>query len=261
MSESTDFCLKDYLRTLTWDIKNIGERHSIAHFCGVGTDTVRSWYNGTTTPKGIHLMKVRYFLESIGYEISEFKNLNKHIYNLGKLIAYNKLDLEQISRRVGMPGSDELLRVLHGYRSLSIGRTSLVKMICGEYGDILVNLNKNKPPQIIKPKETEIKIEPIEKVEEILIATSKTEASNKYDSVVKMLQGVDGLVSLLMPKFEALLGEETKPEERQKFRELATRQLVFDLANRFFNFTKMLNALCSEKAREISEKNRRKNVR
>jgi len=55
----------------------------------------------------------------------------------------------------------------------------------------------------------------------------------------------------LTPHLDHILSDVVTAKQRQSFREHDGRARVFDLSNESYRFNERMNALCSEKAREI----------
>ncbi|MFA6494877.1 MAG: hypothetical protein WC246_00725 [Candidatus Paceibacterota bacterium] len=236
MNGMTSACLKDYLSHLTFGEKGcVKGRAALMNFVGIkNSDTISRWAKGQV-PIGLVLVKLRYFLEQKGYEVVELGALDAHVYQLGKLIAIGKISFDQVVQNLGLAHESEVLQVLHGRRGLSADRMKKVELMCARHSD--QNLGRfvasNNGEQNV-PK-------------------SEASAYGSLESeTLHLLKGVDEIVSLLLPRLEKMVIDENASEQRRLFREHAGRQLVFDLSNRFYKATKMLNALCSEKAREVS---------
>lgn len=238
MKETALTCLKDYLTHLVFGEKGcVSGRVPLMKFVGIkNPDTISRWAKGKM-PMGLVLVKLRYFLEQKGYEVIELEALDTRVYQLGKLIAIGKISFDQVVQNLGLAKESEVLQVLHGRRGLSDDRVKKVELICARYseqdlGRFLPTNNK----EAIVPSSGVGAFEPLE------------------DETLHLLKSVDEALVLLIPRLERMVVDRSgnASEQRRLFREHAGRQLVFDLSNRFYKATKMLNALCSEKAREVS---------
>jgi hypothetical protein len=234
-------CLEQYLGHLPWnDEKFIHERKAMAAFVGVQLDTIRDWYTKRNKPIGLVLVKIRYFLENQGYKVTELENLPRPVYILGKLIAEGKIDYVETYQKIGMKGKTELLKVLHGSRNLSGARFDAVKRICANFQ---AEFSKESL-KIVTPKKVAI--------------LPPATVSPDLAEIVHLLCCVDDLTILLEPRLESILAGEVDAETRVALR---NKVKVFELSNRFHRCTQLLNALCSEKAREIIALQKRKGGR
>ncbi len=68
---------------------------------------------------------------------------------------------------------------------------------------------------------------------------------------IALLDNLAQATILLTPQLNHLLSDATTPEQRQEFRALAGRSRVFELSNDIFRLNQLMNALCSETARNI----------
>lgn len=235
---NTQDCLKHYLSQLPWSDKGCAEaRKPMADFLGVRSDSIRRWLVTDIQPIGLVLVKLRYFLEEKGYRITELETLKKPVRMLGKLIATQQITWEEAVERIQFSNASELLQVLHGNRGLSSERMVIVARICADYSEDEETHHAAAPPWKNQMAPTE---------------TPNKKGVRIEEDVIHLLDALNGLCAVLEPRLEYMLSEGFTPEQRQLFRERAGRVRVFDLANRFFGLNKQLNALCSEKAREIT---------
>ncbi len=236
-SGNTMECLQHYLKQLPRKAKGCEQAwQPLADFIGVTKKTIRRWSVGSNVPLGLPLIKLRYFLEARGYRIAELDVLERPIHHLGALVALGKIDCEETSKLLGYSAANYFFQVLHGKRGLSSNRMATVEEIC------------SKHPLPALPATSSI-------TQPICVAAQagRTIVSNDVveEEVLNLLRSLDGLSALMTPRLEHMLTDGFTSAQRQFFRDRAGRQLVFDLANRFYVLNKLLNALCSEKAREI----------
>jgi hypothetical protein len=237
MKGTTLECLEHYLKTLPWGTNRCGEeKKPLVEFVGITTGSVRRWLTKESIPKGMRLVKLRYFLESKGYEVTELAKIQEPIKSLGRLIAFGKIDIREVSLKVGYPGIDELFQVLHGNHGVPLAKKKALELICEKFEETI-------------PKQP---IGVIEIIEEKKFEKLPLDADSR--ELLGFLNCIDALYDLLEPRLEEFLSDNVSSEKRQEFRQKAGRKLVFDLANRCHSITSMLNSLCSEKSREINKK-------
>jgi hypothetical protein len=224
-------CLSDYLK----QIKNTSDkpaREELINFVKISDRAYREWQSGSAFPNGLRLIKLFYFLELKGYRISELEELDDDTRNFGRLIAFNIVSLEEAQKELGY-NSGQMFAALRGEHKTHPERRKLIETFSHVYDQELQKLPK--PESKTKP-------------------TSTKEVPVTVNEVYLLLRGLDGLVSLLIPRLEKMLDDEFTPEERRKFREEMTPKFIFDLSNRFHKSNSLLNALCSEKARELNSR-------
>ena len=79
----------------------------------------------------------------------------------------------------------------------------------------------------------------------------KQSSSEAIQDAIQDLETLDNLITSLAPKLKRMLSDRFGRKNRETFRNIACRRLVFDLFNRSTMLNKQLNAMCSEKARQI----------
>lgn len=236
---STADCLKHYLGKLPWGNKGSAEaRMPMADFLGITPTSIQRWAVGGTKPKGLALVKLRYYLEKQGYRITELEELQNPIRVLGKLIAVGEITCEEVLKQLKIPNNDELLRILHGNRGLSSERMVAIARICVDH-PLEVQEAPGAPTGSLLSHAIALQAEARGKI------TDRVE-----EDVLHLLDSLNGLCSLLAPRLEHMLSNGFTSEQRQAFRDRAGRHRVFDMANRFYALNKQLNALCSETTRE-----------
>lgn len=237
-------CIIDYLNQLPEGKNSVQARTLLMKFVDIGRpDTIARWRKGTNKPLGLPLIKLRYFLEAQGYEVKELKALDKKIYNLGKLIAFNVVSFKEVSQRLGYAKDNGLSRVLHGKRNVLPEKIEKLDKILADLSDKLIKLPGIKKEQSSQDKALTA-TRPIDIQEPVVYDETL------FQETKELLSTLDSTIALLEPRLKILLSDKTTAEQRQAFREIAGRHLVFDLSNRSHGLTELLMALCSEKARE-----------
>ena len=242
-SGTTAACLTDYLSKIEWGSKKTTEQcMPIAEFAGVGQPSIRRWHADRILPVGLELVKLRYFLEQQGYQVAELEALNSHVRILGKLIVYGALDLQVAVDRLKFPDKSKMFRLLHGGCFTSPERSEVIATICQEnsqnplvaaIGRQEVAIPELAPPQSLPSAQ-------VSHAEDALTEDEKT---------IRLLQSLNGLVTVLSQNLEKMLSEGYTAGQRHAFREKAGRALIFDQSNLLHTFNQQLNGLCSETAR------------
>ena len=71
------------------------------------------------------------------------------------------------------------------------------------------------------------------------------------DEVIGLLDKMARLIEELTPHLNHILSDAVTADQRRLFRDRAGKARVFDLSNEIFRFSQRMNALCSEKSREL----------
>jgi hypothetical protein len=211
----------------------------LCDFIGISKESIRDWTKSDSKPKGMNLIKLRYYLEHQGYKITELEKMPRETYELGWLIAFGKIDLKQTAERLGYGGNmtDELVRLVR------IGRLPVKRM--ETIGAILLE-NKESLADLKKPEKLSGDLN--KEREESVSAISDAE----LNETVVFLQILENLSKILTPRLKRIL-ENGTPEMRRRFRETFGSKHVFDLSNAVYHIHENISMLCSEKSREMKK--------
>ncbi len=83
-------CLKDYFERYPTD----EAQGLVARFTGANGQTIKDWDTGKYRPNGELLLKLRCFLDLVGYRVIEFEELPDVARQFARLIAYDIFSLE-----------------------------------------------------------------------------------------------------------------------------------------------------------------------
>ncbi|MCX6746263.1 MAG: hypothetical protein NTX00_04605 [Candidatus Parcubacteria bacterium] len=250
-AQKTVDCLRRYLAKLNSGAKGCAkDREPIMKFVGLDDPrSLRSWLTGEYKPIGLRMVKVRYFLENLDYKLLELEKLDRKIYELGKLIAFGKLDLSQVSQELGYRDRS-LLEILHGKKKTSQDKLDRINQLLQNFAK-----GSKEPSKISLPSP---KAEPL-----VVKAAPAAESPqlqivpNLEEETISLLGILKNVTALLKPRLDHLLSDKVSAESRHNFRQRAGRERVFDLSNEFYHLNFQLNSMCSEKARENEAKNAR----
>jgi len=218
----------------------------VENFLGVkGEGSIQRWLVGGASPQGIHLVKLRYFLEIVGYRVSALVNLKKSspvIYRLGEAIAFGVLSSEEVTKTLKYPAMGSLFRVLHGQILCSDARERIILNIC-ESNNEAINLARAR----YESEFTNTKSLPAKEVSPVVPPTSLV--SKKTNDVVTVSVSRNSLIESvghgllgLLPLMETIVSDDFSPEERKHLREV----MGYDVAGRVIE---ALRKLTSERAR------------
>ena len=240
MRGDTKSCFQDYAsRLLNESGGSVSSRQDLIDFVGTTTDTSRRWIKGEQMPNGLALVKLRYFLEKKGYEIIEFLELEKYVYNLGLLIAYRIIEFNSVCSDIGYT-SDSLLDLLHGKARISTIKMDLLQLILNKKENSLNTiLAKHRPKADME--------QDYGKLDETSAVVG--EKKIKHEKIRRLVTALHELSQALIPDIEVMISENVSPDERREFRE-ESKDTVFHASNSSYVVAELLSALCGEKARE-----------
>lgn len=218
----------------------------LVDFLKVGQKPVRNWKELRKEPRGLIIIKIRYLLEKLGYEIIELSKLTRSIRQFGKLVSFGYVDINVAYKEIGIDRAGRLLDVLHGEKTLQPDRLFKIREIVARHKEDLENIANacEKPHNNFTDKAPQ--------------KPAKVSDNRTDQETVFLLSALKSITNLLSPRLDTLLFDDVSAEQRRQFRNTATGALIFNLANEFDICVFRLNALCSEETRKrhLEELNR-----
>jgi hypothetical protein len=214
----------------------------MAKFIGVIPETIISWTSDRNKPLGGPLLKLRFFLEAVGYDVVELRRLRGQVnYLLAEMLAYGNLTIQEAQEQLnlGKPGS--VFRIAHGNSNTSSERAVKIRKM-HEDREVVMQAAKS---QLLKnlgvPGE-----------EQTISTTTVVEyEQEKIDDESVMV--LAHFVMAITPLLEKAVTDTTR-EQRNKLRKLTGD-------NGMFRLSKASSRLCSEKAREVINGNQQEATR
>lgn len=130
-------CLGDLLN------KEVAPRALVAEFCRVELETVARWEQGVKVrdvhpdmaqfPKGETLLRLRCFLDWLGYKVSDHLNLPLPTQRLNQLIAFDVLTADQTRAELGYTRLKSLFDVLLRGNSLQADRVFKLSQMTSDF--------------------------------------------------------------------------------------------------------------------------------
>ena len=217
------------------------KRKAVEQFIGLkGEGTVRRWFNQGILPAGENLVRFRFYLEFLGYEVVELANLKKPIRDASRLLAFRVVELGALIDALGFggvkSGKDQVLQILHGQRGTSKNRLQILAAYVKKHEHLLSQKQEGVPKLRFRGKELGE-----ERVPQTSTDRTRKRAANGTGKEV-LLQSLAGMVLAMQPLAEMAVSDAFSPKDRQLIRELAGGDGVFRLST-------SLNRLCNELAR------------
>ena len=207
---------------------------AMSDFIGANPDTIRRKWPKKFSAIGENLLKLRYFLELMDYDVEELNRLQPAVRELGRLYTYDIVTMGEIARALAFTGEntgEQVLRVLMGRRSLVDERLAKAQAFVRQFDETL--------------RETRARLEerrpPLAKAQPVSQPTSSAKPVHQ-DAKAPVIEAFALGVQMLLPLADLLLSDRFTADDRNRMREAAGTTGVFDLSNR-------LHALCGEKAR------------
>jgi hypothetical protein len=215
-------CLAHYAANLPLDRRQMLEtRRQMQEFTGASDKAALCWLKSRSYPIGHQLLSVKYFLESLGYNVLELNQLEPAVRRVGRLIAYKLISIDETVELCGYGSRSTLYHALHGTRNVS-GRKKVIM------SGIYQRLAKSLPDT---PTVTHLR------------QTSQVAAGNGQLNKELIMRSLAQLLEAAIPLTSLLLSDQFSSEHRRRFRRLLRDQGVFRLSDN-------LNSLCSEHARQ-----------
>jgi hypothetical protein len=222
VSGSADDCWQHFVINSGVTNHSHSHRHFVADRLKVSVDRVRGLCHEGAPNKGVTLILLRFLMNEFGYrviELEELKNKEPLLYKLAELFYTDTITYEQAYGLFEENDGTGLLSRLNGKRGLLRHQRERLKSF--------IKQQQEKPTRSeetpLEPKD----IKPVGK--KTVIDTGAV------------------LVKALMPVVEYLLSPACNAHDRTMFRNL--------VGNReYFQFTTLANRLCSERAKEMGEK-------
>ena len=189
---------------------------------------------------GDNLMRLRYLLEALDYDVSELRVLDPVVRDLGRLFAYDIATIQDLAVALGYEGGGQTRKVLMGQRNVSEDR----KVQAQEFVDSFAGLVNEKRTQLAQLKSLIMEKEPHAAPSPAPARERPaTKAPNvKEATIAAFSHGVQALI----PLARLLMSDEFSADDRKRMRELAGANGVFDLSN-------LMTGLCGEKARDRAQ--------
>lgn len=236
---TTKECFTHLMQELGYD--NYEGRRILAEIVGVETTAIRRWISERSVPAGMSLISLRYYLDFLGYEVSEISHLDKPLRQASQLLAFKVLTLADLANMVGYEKyPDQLLATLRGVRGVTPERLKSFQEVVVAYEDdlrekmaqtqkvIILTHAKNTPapalgisPEITGSGQTFIE-----------------QACESKERDIKMFVFLVGALDVLTDHF---VGSGVDDELRERVRQAAGQQKVFAVKNK-------LARLCGVKA-------------
>lgn len=216
-------------------------RRALLAYTSASRKAVSDWLKEKSSPLSLHFIKVRSFLQRAGYTVTDYEALPPELKKLSDLLGRGVITPEQANEALGYHDQYEVIRLVstRGRHVMKSRRVAIEKL----YRDALRERTKQERSQ------TDLSIPATDRE----IAGS---APTRDTILPEMFLGMKSFVALTVPIAEEML--QASPEDRQRFRQEVGTKRLFDFSNNLHRFSQIVNALCSEKAREVAGVNNSK---
>jgi hypothetical protein len=225
----------------------------IVEFTGVVPRTANHWLNGGRMPVGVVLVKLRHFLELVGYtleELVDLKTTEPLIYQLSEMIAYNIVTPQAAADALVFPHLDSILRMVHGGSSTSAERKEMLRELIEKNSERLslarktweqrLELDRQGVDRVSAPVAPRTNVEaPTRTDEQPTAPVTKIAGSHNAGNTIEVIAP---LLTALVKVTDHMITDEFGAENRKLLRGRTESGTMFALANN-------LRMLCSESAR------------
>ena len=224
------------------------KRKMIANFAGVGDFTVHEWFSAGRMPVGEPLIRLRFYLEFLGYEVEELQELSSEVRDAARLCAFRVASLAEIAEFVGYGGTgrspiDALLEVFRGKRGVSRQKLGQFKSFVELYGAGLEE-KERATPHVLRVTSSGVQLPEV-------MATRPT-SHDEVGNQSAVAESFAGLITAMLPLAEYVLSDRFTAGQRSRIRELAAGgRGVSRLSN-------LLTQLSGEAARTALSNSRKK---
>lgn len=192
------------------------KRKMIADFVGVGDEAVHRWFKNGALPVGEQLVRMRFYLEFLGYKVSELDELDVQVRNAARLFAFGIVSLSEIADLLGYvekSGTDSLLKIFRGTRGVSSEKIQQIQAFVELYEKQLDGKRRGTVS--------------------VLTATSDDRRSEEASIITRpslrtvgeghstLIEALAAAVKAMLPLAEYVLSDSFTANERQRVRELA----------------------------------------
>jgi hypothetical protein len=161
-------CFRHYATTLPRKgSRNVSKsRKILADFCGVSLGTTEHWLIRNGRQKGLPLLKLRFFLELRGYEVSELEALKKDkvFYQLAEMIAYNTIGIEEARVHLGFVDLKSVFRLASGGFRTTLTRLGKIETLWEKHKDFVSRSRRewqNRMRLVVSPSTEETPVVPV----------------------------------------------------------------------------------------------------
>lgn len=214
----------------------------MAKFIGVIPETIVSWISDRNKPLGGPLLKLRFFLDAVGYDVVELRGLHGSVnYMLAEMLAYGLLTNEQAVEQLGFNDGHSIFRIAHGNSNTSSERAVKIR-----------EMHEERSTAMQAAKNQLLKDLGISRKEQVVSTTTVVQREQEEIDDESMTS-LAHFVLAITPLLEKAVTNTTR-EQRNKLRKLTGDSGMFRLS-------KASSRLCSEKAREVINGNQQEATR
>lgn len=193
-------------------------------------------------PKGLPLIRLRIFLEILGYKVKEIKQLatKPSVYHLAEMLAFGTLTPDAAVTILQYSCVQDVYRlVLRGMKSPIASRKKILEGLWEE--------QKSQVEQRRRELQEVIGVSPLLLEREASIPIAFVPTKKKPTQAVSLgrnteLETLGHLVLAALPLAEKIASNDFSEEDRKKLRQITGGDAVYRLSN-------AMNQLCGEKAR------------
>jgi len=213
-------CFVHLMHLLEKDSEHLRKRKFLADFAGVVVPTLQRWNSGHCTWKGEPEFRLTHYLEFLGYTVKEFESLPDNLRELGRLVAFKVISIEDAASMVGYEGDEltranSLLRRLRGQRGLSQEKIEQIAAVTELYrSDLEVKCLNTERIVLFTTKRGSTP-------PEVPVTRSAALVNGSTVHRTAIIQSFARSVAALLPLAEDVVSDSFTAEDREEIRRLA----------------------------------------
>lgn len=239
VSGSVEKCLMHYYDTISGleRAEMLFQRELLAEFTGASVHTVRRWNAPARgMPGGMVYIKLKFFLELLGYEVDELRKLATDYYGLAELAVFTSYDEKSLADELGYQNYQSVLNIMNGNGETSGSKLQKLMELRSVYE------NDIKASREAWANRIRIVVSPPREVKRP--SSAKEAVTRVSDSHEENLLQLGYLILATVNLAEKIASDDYTAEDRKHLREITGGDQVF-------RFSNALNKLCGEKARQM----------
>lgn len=252
VSGTTKECLQRLGAIIQRDPDYYGKRKIIASFTGVSDSAAYRWIKGTSPPVGEPLIRLRFYLEFLGFDVQEIQLLEPRVRDAARIYAFGVTSIQETAGLLGYKsakenrgGVDPLLAVFRGASGVSKQRLEAFEAFIELHAEALEE--KKRSVVSILPNGSTVNAEVPQsfiahEVRESKALNAKQHAAER----IAIIEALAASVKAIIPLARAASSDDFTANERARVRELAGHNGVMTAANLLFR-------LCGERTREVHQ--------
>ena len=196
-SGTTKDCAKDFFAQSDWLVA----KPLLVQFTQVDGQTVRKWYTEKCMPVGLPLLRLRVFLDLLGYKVQEFNKLSKTAKDFSRCIAFGYISTKEACEKLGYINEKSLFDVVLRGRTPVVDRMYRVGRFVEDSREdldqLIQDFNERVGGELQLTEELDVPDEEPVGALAIVSASDLEEVEPIVDAIVSTIASADAVVRML----------------------------------------------------------------